>query len=92
MREVPFFGPLKLPPGTLRHVGSFKHKDRVLMIMRLPVELDPNDDAPLLWEDPMDQMFHCEVVKLQPMKIPSASIFYLDYKYGDGDEDPNIRR
>jgi hypothetical protein len=82
--EMPgFFGPLRLPPGTLRHVGSFKHKGRVLMIMRLPVALDPNDDMPLLWEDPMDQLFHCEVVEIKPMKMPSGLIFYQNYVYGD---------
>lgn len=75
--------PLRVPDGTLRHVGSYMHKGRVLMIMRLPFAIDPNDDGHLLWQDPMDQLFHCEVVKREPMKIPSGEIFYLDYKYGD---------
>ena len=74
--------PIRVPDGTLRHVGSYKHKGHVLCIMRLPEKLDPNDDGPLLWQDPMDQTFDVTDVKLQPMKVPSGAIFYHEYKYG----------
>lgn len=75
--------PIRVPEGTLRHVGCYKHKDRVLSIMRLPLELDPEEKCPPLWEDPMDQMFYCEVVKIEPLPVPSGSIFYMDYHYGE---------
>jgi len=31
----------------------------------------------------MDQTFDIGEVKVEPMKMPSAGVFYLDYKYGD---------
>ena len=75
--------PLNLPANFLRHVGSFKHTDgRILKIMRWPVHLDPNDDGPLAWQDPMDRLFNVAEVILKPMTIPTGGIFYMDYKYG----------
>lgn len=82
MKDFPGpLAPLRAPPGTLRQVGSYKKGDRVLQIMRY--SFDTTDDGPLFWEDPMDQTFTVEILKKEPLPIPKASIFFMDYKYGD---------
>jgi hypothetical protein len=73
---------MKVPDGTLRHVGSFKGRDgRILQIMRWPEALDPNDDLDVAWEQEAP-LFDIGEVKVMPMKIPSGLIFYQDYTYG----------
>jgi hypothetical protein len=69
-----------VPEGALFHVGSWKRSDgRVLKVMRM---FHP-EDGPLLFEQRMDQLIECEITEVKPMTIPSASIFYQEYKYGD---------
>lgn len=61
-------------------MGSYKRADgRVLKVMRM---FHP-EDGPLVFEQRLDQLIHCEVTKVEPMKIPSGLIFYQEYKYGD---------
>jgi len=83
--NFPFVGPVHLPPDTLRHVGSFKKKDGTIgAIMRLPAEVDREDNGPLAWEHEQE-LFDIDVssIKVQPMPMPSALIFYAEYKYGE---------
>lgn len=83
-RNFPF-APMRLPPNTLRHVGSFKKSDgSVGKIMRLPAEIDPTDNGPLAWEQEMP-LFDIDVssIKVQPMPVPSGAIFYQDFGFGD---------
>lgn len=72
--------PLHVPEGALFHVGSYKRADgRVLKVMRM---FDP-EEGPLLFEQRMDQPLpYQEVYKVEPMKAPSAGIFFMEYKYG----------
>lgn len=34
-------------------------------------------------EDPMDQLFHIEVVELKPMEAPKGALFYMEYEFPD---------
>jgi hypothetical protein len=81
MRNPFEFNPVRLPPGSLRHVGSYKGRDgKVLKIMRYPTAWDPNDDGPVGWEQDWSPLPMGEI-KREPMKVPTGGLFYLDYKY-----------
>ena len=80
---ISLFDPIRLPPDTFRHVGSFrKNNGSVGSIYRLPSEIDPDDNGPLAREQEIP-LFEIDVsnIKVQPMQQPSSLIFYDDYKY-----------
>jgi hypothetical protein len=72
---------MRLSPGQLRHVGSFRKKDGSIgVIMRWPAVLDPDDNGPLAWEEE-PVLFKIGEVQIKPMEIPTGGIFYANFEY-----------
>lgn len=81
-----FAGPIRLPADAFEELEPLKRESdgRLLRRMRLKA-LGP--DGPILTEDPMDQLFVMGPIEVQPMPMPKASIFYMDFDYKKLGED-----
>jgi hypothetical protein len=78
VRGYPGFSqPISIPAEAFEELEPIRRESdgRLLRRMRLKA-LGP--EGPILTEDPMDQLFDIGEIKVEPLPMPSAAIFYLD--------------
>lgn len=82
-KRRPPLGPIRLPASAFEEIEPHICDDGTVLKR---FYLRGFRELGVLTQQRMDKLIKCEVTKVEPMKIPTGSIFYLDYKYGKDDK------